>query len=84
MNNWNVLLEDTKDGLTVATVLEFKDIRTQDKTKEGAIEKVQNLLKQRLANSEIVQIPLEEISSHENPLMKFAGIFEGDSDFEIE
>ena len=79
MNNWNVLLENMDDGSTVATVLEFKDIQSIDKTKEGAIKKVQNLLKQRLAKTEIIQI---EATTEENPLMKFAGIFEGDSDFE--
>ena len=79
VSNWNVLLEHMDDGSTVATVLEFKDIQTRDQTKEGAIQKVQNLLKQRLAKTEIIQI---EVTTEENPLMKFAGIFEGDSDFE--
>lgn len=82
MNKWNVLLEDREEGFTVATVLEFRDIQIKDKTRQGAIEKVQYLLKQRLAKSEIVQISVEEISSNNNPLMSFAGIFKDDSDFE--
>ncbi|MDJ0576531.1 MAG: hypothetical protein QNJ65_15360 [Xenococcaceae cyanobacterium MO_234.B1] len=83
MDNWNILLENTNDGFTLATVLEFRDIQIRDKTKQGAVKKVQQLLQKRLAKAEIIKIPVAiEPTSEENPLMKFAGIFEDDPDFQ--
>ena len=81
MDNWNILLESRDDGLTVATVLEVPNLQTTDKTKQGAIEKVRDLLQKRLAKAEIVQISLFK-KTNGNSLMKFAGIFENDSDFQ--
>jgi len=81
VNNWNVLLESRDDGLTVATVLEVPNLQTTDETKQGAIAKVQELLQKRLAKAEIIQISLPK-KTNGNSLMKFAGIFENDSDFQ--
>jgi hypothetical protein len=82
VDNWNILLESRDDGLTYATILEVPDCQISDETKQGAVEKVQKLLKQRLAQAEIIQIPapIQPVIS-ENPLMKFAGIFKNDPDF---
>ena len=83
INNWNILLENTDNGLTVATVLEVPNLQTTDKTKQGAITKVRQLLEKRLAKAEIVQISVAtESNSTENALMEFAGIFKDDSDFQ--
>ncbi|HAC65028.1 MAG TPA: hypothetical protein DCF68_16230 [Cyanothece sp. UBA12306] len=81
MDNWNILLESQDDGCTVATILEVPNLQSVDKTKQGAIEKVRQLLQERLAKAEIIQISLPK-KTHENPLMKFAGVFENDSDFQ--
>jgi hypothetical protein len=83
VDNWNILLESQDDGLTVATVLEVPNLQTTDKTKQGAIEKVRQLLQERLAKAEIIQISLPRKSrDYENSLLKFAGIFENDPDFQ--
>lgn len=82
MDNWNILLESRADGFTIATVLEVPDCQISDETKQGAVEKVQQLLHKRLAQAEIIQIPAPiQPSIPENPLMKFAGIFQNDPDF---
>ncbi|MEL7078871.1 MAG: hypothetical protein AAFY63_04890 [Cyanobacteria bacterium J06643_13] len=82
MNNWNILLEDTENGFTSATVLEVPNLKTTDKTKQGAIRKVTQLLENRLAKAEIIQISTSSKSNvSKNSLMKFAGIFQDDSDF---
>ena len=83
MDNWNILLENRDDGFTVATVLKVPELQTMDKTKQGAVEKVRQLLQKRLAKAEIIQIsvPIESIPD-ETPLMKFAVIFEDDPDFQ--
>ena len=82
MDNWNILLESTADGSTVATVLEVPDCQTTDETKQGAVEKVQQLLQKRLAKAEIIKIPVPvQASTSDHPLMKFAGIFKDDPDF---
>ena len=82
MDNWNILLERTDDGFTTATVLEVPNCQTTDETKEGAVEKIQQLLQQRLAKAEIVKIPapIQPVVT-EHPLMKFAGIFKDDPEF---
>jgi hypothetical protein len=82
MDAWNILIENTINGLTKATVLEIPDCQVQDKTKQGAVEKVQQLLQKRLAKAEIIKIqtPIQSVTS-ESPLMKFAGIFKDDPDF---
>ncbi|NET55720.1 MAG: hypothetical protein F6K47_05970 [Symploca sp. SIO2E6] len=83
MDNWNILLENRDDGLTVATVLEVPNLQTTDKTKQGAIEKVRQLLQERLAQAEIIQISLpRKDTDAKNSFMKFAGIFAGDPDFQ--
>ncbi|MBR8839609.1 MAG: hypothetical protein DSM106950_37820 [Stigonema ocellatum SAG 48.90 = DSM 106950] len=82
MDNWNILLESTADGFTVATVLEVPDCQIRDETKQGAVEKVQKLLQKRLAKAEIIKIPVPiQPMPRENSLMKFAGIFQDDPDF---
>ncbi|MGF1672119.1 MAG: hypothetical protein ACFCUV_00345 [Rivularia sp. (in: cyanobacteria)] len=82
MDNWNILLENTEDGFTTATVLEIPDIQIKDETKQGAVEKVQQLLQKRLTKAEIITIPTPpKPFASENPLMKFAGIFQDDPDF---
>lgn len=81
MDNWNILLENRDDGFTVATVLEVPNVQSIDKTKQGAIQKVRELLQERLAKAEIIQISLPE-KTNENSLMKFAGVFENDSNFQ--
>lgn len=92
MDNWNILLENTNNGFTVATVVEFLALKSKDKTKQGAIsalprrcaiEKVRYLLEKRLAKAEIIKIPVAtKLTLEEKPLMKFAGIFENDPDFQ--
>jgi uncharacterized protein YoaH (UPF0181 family) len=78
-NNWNVLVESTADG--TATVLEVSDCQVTDETKQGAVEKVQQLLRERLAKGEIITVPVQVKLFEENSLMKFAGIFQDDPDF---
>ncbi len=56
MDNWNILLENNEDGSTIATVLEVPELKTIDKTKQGAVKKVRQLLQNRLAKAEIIQI----------------------------
>ena len=82
MDNWNILLENTTDGFTKATVLEIPELQIEDQTKQGAVEKVQQLLQKRLAKAEVITspTPIKQLAS-KNPLMKFAGILENDPDF---
>ena len=82
MSNWNILLENTEDGFTLATVLEVPSLQTKDRTKQGAVAKVRDLLRQRLAKAEIITIPVDiNSTSKDNSVMKFAGIFVDDPDF---
>jgi hypothetical protein len=51
VDNWNILLESRDDGLTVATVLEVPNLQTTDETKQGAIEKVRELITRAFSKS---------------------------------
>ena len=83
MEDWNILLETADDGSTIATVLEVPNLQAPEATKQGAVAKAKRLLQERLAKAEIVKVSLTNKSSKsENPLMKFAGIFQDDPDFE--
>ncbi len=83
MEDWNILLETADDGSTIATVLEVPNLQASEATKQGAVAKAKQLLQERLAKAEIVKVSLTDKSSKsENPLMKFAGIFQDDPDFE--
>ncbi len=82
MGDWNILLETTDDGNIIATVLEVSNLQISETTKQGEVAKVKQLLRERLAKAEIVKVSLvDESSKSENPLMKFAGIFQDDADF---
>ena len=70
------------DGSTVATVIEAPTLQTTDKTKQGAVKKIRQLLQERLAKAEIIQISMPvEPTTNSDSIMKFAGIFEDDEDF---
>jgi hypothetical protein len=77
-NQYSVLLEHPTDY--VATVMQFPDCQAHGATREEALEKVQQLLHDRLRQAEIVSVAIESPSEH--PWMKFSGIFKDDPDFD--
>jgi predicted RNase H-like HicB family nuclease len=86
-------LETRESGMISASVMEFPDCHVEAATREEAISKVQAALLDRLAHIETIpwNVPLSADpsslnlngSSHQtiSPWVKFAGIFENDSDF---
>ncbi|NER46601.1 MAG: hypothetical protein F6J92_07875 [Symploca sp. SIO1A3] len=72
MDNWNILLEHRDDDFTVATVLELPNIQATDKTKQRAIDKVRQLLQERLAKAKIIQISLPRKSYKTRPVDNLA------------
>ncbi len=86
-------LETQASGMISASVIEFPDCHVEATTREEAISKVQAALLERLAHIETIpwNVPLSADpsnlnlngSSHQtiSPWVKFAGIFENDSDF---
>jgi predicted RNase H-like HicB family nuclease len=86
-------IETRESGMISASVMEFPDCHVEAATREEAISKVQAALLDRLAHIETIpwNVPLSTDpsslnlngSSHQtiSPWVKFAGIFENDSDF---
>jgi predicted RNase H-like HicB family nuclease len=86
-------IETRESGMISASVMEFPDCHVEAATREEAISKVQAALLERLAHIETIpwNVPLSADpsslnlngSSHQaiSPWVKFAGIFENDSDF---
>lgn len=80
MTNWNILLESTTDGQTIATVIELPTFQVTATTRQLALDKIQQLLTQRLSKTEVVSLPIPD-NPETNPWIKFGGIYKGDSDF---
>ena len=65
----------------MATVVELPTFQVTANTRQTALDKIQQLLTERLASAEVVPISVPS-EKDENPWLTFGGIFEGDSDFE--
>lgn len=76
----NVLLEQNEKGQAVATVLTIPNCQAEGVTRQQALDRVQQILADRLSHAEIVPIEVKSDAS-KNPLMKFAGMFEEDPFF---
>ncbi|MEN8447820.1 MAG: hypothetical protein ABG776_22720 [Cyanobacteria bacterium J06555_13] len=81
MTNWNILVEPTKDGQTTATVVELPAFQVTASNRQTALDEIQNLLAERLANAEMVSISVPS-ENDESPWLKFGGVFKDDPDFE--
>jgi hypothetical protein len=79
-STYKVLLENTPDGHSSATILDFPDCQATAATDREAIDRVQNRLTQRLATAKIVSIEVPTPLT-ENPWIKFSGIYQDDPDF---
>jgi predicted RNase H-like HicB family nuclease len=79
-STYKILLEQTADGKSSATVLELPDCQVIAITPQEAINQVQMRLTERLATAQIISIQIPS-QQHHNPWIEFAGIFKDDSDF---
>ncbi|MDJ0797823.1 MAG: type II toxin-antitoxin system HicB family antitoxin [Calothrix sp. MO_167.B12] len=80
--NYSILIE-AKEGGYQATVWGLPDCQVFATTKEEAINNLQELVKNRLQNVEIVTQEIEiEMPQKEHPWMKFAGMFKDDPMFD--
>jgi predicted RNase H-like HicB family nuclease len=79
-STYKILLEQTADGQSSATVLELPDCHVIAITPQAAISQVQARLTQRLATAQIVSIQIPA-PQPQNPWIEFAGIFKDDPDF---
>lgn len=79
-STYKVLLENTPDGQSSATILDFPDCQATAATDREAVNQVQNRLTERLATAKIVsiEVPTPVIV---NPWIKFSGIYQDDPDF---
>jgi predicted RNase H-like HicB family nuclease len=77
---YKVLLENTPDGQSSATILDFPDCQATAATDQEAINQVQNRLAERLATARIISIEVPTLPIV-NPWIKFSGIYHDDPDF---
>ncbi len=80
-HSYSVLIEQEPEGQISATLLGWQDCQTKGDTKQEALNKLHQLLTNRLQNTEIVSLEVE-IPQSQHPLLKFAGMFQDDPDFE--
>jgi predicted RNase H-like HicB family nuclease len=79
-STYKILIEQTADGQSSATVLELPDCQVIAITAQEAMSQVQVRLTERLATAQIVSIEIPAPQS-QNPWIEFAGIFKDDPDF---
>jgi predicted RNase H-like HicB family nuclease len=79
-STYKVLLENTPDGQSSATILDFPDCQATAATAQEAVNQVQHRLTERLATAKIVSIEVPTPPSI-NPWIKFSGIYKDDPDF---
>ncbi len=79
-STYKVLLENTPDGQSSATILDFPDCQATAATDREAISQVQNRLTERLATAKIISIEVPTPLTV-NPWIKFSGIYQDDPDF---
>lgn len=79
----HLVVEQTEKGQSRASVLGLPDCVVEAATDEEAIEKLQDLLIERLAHARVmeVKIPLAQPNQTKNSWMKYAGVFKDDPDF---
>lgn len=78
----HLVLEETQDGRSLASVLEFPDCRVEAQTNEQAIAQLQTMVMHRLANVRILPLEISVSAAEtENPWMKYAGVFKDDPYF---
>jgi predicted RNase H-like HicB family nuclease len=78
--NLHILLEPTETGGASAAIAEIADCRVEADSREAALAALQQLLKQRLAQMEIIPLALP-LEPPANPWVEFIGMFEGDAEF---
>jgi hypothetical protein len=79
-STYKVLLENTPDGQSSATILDFPDCQATAATDREAINQVQNRLTERLATAKIISIEVPTPPTID-PWIKFSGIYQDDPDF---
>ncbi|PSB03712.1 type II toxin-antitoxin system HicB family antitoxin [Merismopedia glauca] len=79
-STYKILLEQTADGQSSATVLEIPDCHAIGIDPQAAISQVQTRLTERLAKAQIISIEIPA-PPPQNPWIEFAGIFKDDADF---
>lgn len=72
----HVLVEQAQSGLFIASVPELPNCTAEAETRDTAIAAVQEQIKARLANIEVLT---QEVAN--NPWTDFIGMFEGDEEF---
>jgi hypothetical protein len=79
-STYKVLLENTPDGQSSATILDFPNCQVTAATAQEAVNQVQHRLTERLATAKIVSIEVPAPPAV-NPWIKFSGIYQDDPDF---
>ncbi|BAZ17819.1 hypothetical protein NIES4071_96990 [Calothrix sp. NIES-4071] len=78
MSKVSVLLEDGHGEGFLATVLGLPECKARGVSRQEALDNVRKVLLEHLQGSEIVEIDIES----EHPLLKRAGIFQDDPQFQ--
>ena len=76
-----VLVEQPEEHRWIAQVLGWAECQAQGTSRETAIAALQQLLRDRLAHTEVIYLDIPEPTS-EHPFMQYAGMFKDDPQFD--
>jgi predicted RNase H-like HicB family nuclease len=79
---YNAVLESQQDKGYTATILGWPGCSAAGSTREEALGKVREALRQRLSEVEIVPLEVEEPPQSSHPWLRFAGMFRDDPLFD--
>ncbi|VXD11064.1 type II toxin-antitoxin system HicB family antitoxin [Planktothrix paucivesiculata] len=80
---FHILLDRSNSTQIRASFIELPNLQVEAATREEALENLKTLLYTYSDKLEIIPFEIEEVSPQksENPWLKFAGVFQDDSDF---
>ena len=80
---FHILLDRSNATQIRASFIELPNLHVEASTQEEALENLKTLLYTYYDKLEIIPFEIEEVSTQqsENPWLKFAGVFQDDSDF---
>ena len=80
---FHILLDRSNATQIRASFIELPNLHVEASTQEEALKNLKTLLYTYYDKLEIIPFEIEEVSSQqsENPWLKFAGVFQDDSDF---
>ena len=79
-SDWHVIVETLSKSKVKAWIAEFPDCHVVEDSPESAIQELERLFKQRMANIQVLPLELSS-QTKENPWLRLSGMLKDDDSF---